>query len=172
MSKLTPFTPGRLIQQALVETVYYDTHSHSQLQTQAPTLLGHRLPVTTAWGEHSSKLLWQVIHVGRHCSNVPGDMICACSDLILPQVSKYLRGQPLMLGNIPSPQPRIMSGPGSRLNLSTLHQSTFCNSLLLKYTYLLNYWIRGVRLEAALCKLTCGTCVAVFHHVSLPVTLL
>lgn len=143
-----------------------------KLQTQAPTLLGHSLPVTTARGEHSSKLLWQVIHVGRHCSNVPGDMICACSDLILPQVSKYLQGQPLILGNIPSPQPRIMSGPASRLNLSTLHQSTFCNSLLVKYTYLLNYWIRRVQLEAAVWELTCGTCVVMFHHVCLPVTLL
>lgn len=53
-----------------------------KVQTQSPTLRWS-LPLTTAWGKHSFKLLWWIINVGRHSSIVPGDMIFACLDLIL-----------------------------------------------------------------------------------------
>lgn len=39
-------------------------------------------PTANARGKRFSGWLWHLIHTGSQCSIVPGDMICACLDLI------------------------------------------------------------------------------------------
>lgn len=65
-------------QQNFLVTVYSDTRWEVQTEAATPS----RGPTENAQGKHSSLLLWLLIHVGRQRSIVPGDMICACLDLI------------------------------------------------------------------------------------------